>query len=188
MYKSLFHKGVKPVRGSDSMYKIILIGDVRVGKTSMRSQYMGQGFRASYTATLGVDYSVKETSQGKVIVYDLAGDRSTSLLRKQQYPNTNGVLMVFSIANRGSFNNLDYWIEELASTIKIDIPIFILGNKDDLRETTQDPVREEEGYAYSKKLADTYGTSVSYLSTSALTGYNVEVAFSKLLSEILMKQ
>lgn len=167
------------------MHKITVIGNVRVGKTSLRSQYMGEGFRSSYAATLGVDYSVKKTADVKVIVYDLAGDSGSSILRKQYYAGTDGCLMVFSIVNRDSFDNLDYWADEISSSIPMDIPIFILGNKDDLRDTVDDPVDEDEGYQYSQELAERFQTSVSYLSTSALTGYNVDAAFNKLIAEII---
>jgi len=166
------------------MFKIILIGDIRVGKTSLRHQYMGQGFRGTYSATLGVDYSVKETKYGKTLIYDLAGDPASKILRQQYYNGTQGCLMVYSIVNRKSFDHLDYWKEEITSILDPTFPIFILGNKDDLRDSVDDPVSEEEGYLYSKKIQEELNTSVSYLTTSALTGYNVEVAFNKLLTEI----
>ncbi|MHA2089505.1 MAG: hypothetical protein ACW98K_01495 [Candidatus Kariarchaeaceae archaeon] len=53
--------------------KLVLIGDSRVGKTSLRKRYMGEGFRGSYSATIGADFSVRVLRDKKITIYDLAG-------------------------------------------------------------------------------------------------------------------
>lgn len=169
----------------ENLFKIVLIGDARVGKTSLRKRYMGEGFRGTYSATLGADFSVKITKNSKITIYDLAGDPASKLLRQQYYMGTQGFIMVFDINNRKSFDNLDSWFDEIRSNLTDRLRVFILGNKDDLRDTSNDPVTEDEAYKYTKKLAEDWGSSISYLSTSALTGYNVDVAFNKLIAEIM---
>ena len=165
--------------------KVILIGDSYVGKTSLRGRYMGEGFKHSYSATLGADFSIKTIKGKKIIVYDLAGDPDSKLFRQQYYYGTQGIMMVFDISNRTSFDNLSFWFDEIQSTINSKLRIFILGNKDDLRSEASDPVSELEAYEFTKKMGEKLSSSISYLSTSALTGYNVEVGFSKLLAEIV---
>jgi Ras-related protein Rab-1A len=169
----------------ENLFKIVLIGDARVGKTSLRKRYMGEGFRGTYTATLGADFSIKITKNAKITIYDLAGDPASKILRQQYYLGTQGFIMVFDINNRQSFENLDDWFDEIRNNLTDKLRVFILGNKEDLRDQAKDPVSEEEGYQYAKRLGEQLGSSVSYLSTSALTGYNVEVAFNKLIAEIM---
>jgi GTPase SAR1 family protein len=92
--------------------------------------------------------------------------------------------MVFDITNRESFKNLAIWFNEIRSNLHDRLRVFVLGNKDDLRTDDIDAVSELEAYEYIRGLELELGSSISYLSTSALTGYNVEVAFNKLLAEI----
>jgi small GTP-binding protein len=120
----------------------------------------------------------------KITIYDLAGDPNSKLMRQPYYPGTQGFIMVFDITNRESFHNLASWFEEIQSNLHDRLRVFVLGNKDDLRETTMDPVKETEAYEYVRALELKLGSSISYLSTSALTGYNVATAFNKLLAEI----
>lgn len=166
------------------MVKILLIGDSRVGKTSLRKRYIGEGFQQSYTQTLGAEFSTKKFRDTTITIFDLGGDPQTKIFRSQYYPGAQGILMIFDINNRESFENLDNWFDEIRSAINSRLRVFVLGNKDDLRQTSTDPVSEYEAYQYTQKIANELDSSVSYLSTSALTGYNVEVAFSKLLAEI----
>lgn len=170
-----------------SKTKILLIGDARVGKTSLRKKYMGQGFRSSYAATMGAEFSVKKINDNIVTIYDLAGDPKSRIFRMQYYPDTQGILIIFDISERKSFANLIHWINEIKTNLSSKIVIFILGNKVDLVGKTLDPVDDEEAYKFSKNLSEDLGISVSFLSTSALTGYNVDVAFSKILAEIEFK-
>ncbi|MHA2249969.1 MAG: Rab family GTPase [Candidatus Kariarchaeaceae archaeon] len=164
--------------------KLVLIGDSRVGKTSLRKRYMGEGFLGSYSATIGADFSVKVMSGKKITIYDLAGDPSSKFLRQPYYPGTHGFIMAFDITNRDSFNNLGTWFDEIRSNLHLKLRVFVLGNKDDLRDSVTDPVTETEAYNYVRGLELELGSSISYLTTSALTGYNVAVAFNKLLAEI----
>ncbi len=164
--------------------KIVLIGDSRVGKTSLRRQYMGDSFRGTYSATMGSEFSVKKLKDNIITIYDLAGDPKSKIFRMQYYPGTQGVLMVFDVNYRKSFENIRVWIDEIRENIKSQLVIFILGNKIDLFDNSLDPVTEVQAYKLSKELEEELGCSVSYLSTSALTGHNVDVAFSKILAEI----
>lgn len=165
--------------------KIVLVGDSRVGKTSLRKRYMGEGFRGTYTATLGADFSVKQVHDKTVTIYDLAGDPASRLIRQPYYFGAQGFILVFDVANKESFDNLPKWIDEIRSNLSNKLRIFVLGNKEDLREAAGNPIPEDIAYQYCRNLELELGSSISYMSTSALTGYNVEVAFSKLITEII---
>ncbi len=164
--------------------KLLLIGDSRVGKTSLRKRYMGEGFQETYAATLGADFSIKNIQEKVISIYDLAGDDASRMFRMQYYMGTQGIIIVFDINNRESFENIAKWFDEIRTNLHSKLRVFVLGNKDDLREVSRDPVSEIEAFEYIQSLEEELGSTISYLSTSALTGYNVEVAFSKLLAEI----
>ena len=106
------------------------------------------------------------------------------MFRMQYYMGTQGIIIVFDINNRESFENISKWFDEIKVNLHSKLRVFILGNKDDLRNAARDPVSEIEAFEYIQGLEKELGSTISYLSTSALTGYNVEVAFSKLLAEI----
>ena len=164
-----------------------MVGDSRVGKNSIRKRYMGEGFKGTYAATLGAEFSVKSLLNTTVTIFDLGGEPATKLFRIQYYPGSQGIIMVFDINNRESFQNLPGWFQEFRSSIHPKLPVFVLGNKEDLRKEAADPVNEWESYEYTRALAEESGTSISYLSTSAFTGYNVEVVFTKLIAEISLQ-
>ena len=165
--------------------KIVLIGDIRVGKTTLRKRYMGEGFQNEYAATLGADFSVKQFDNDTLVtIYDLAGDHQSTSFRQEYYLGAKGIIIVYDITNRESFENLPRWFKEIENSFHSKLRIVILGNKNDLWDQTDDPVQEYEGYEFATKMQNHYQSSISFLSCSALTGYNVEVAFSKLLAEI----
>ena len=164
--------------------KIVLIGDLRVGKTTLRKRYMGEGFRSTYLATIGADFSSKTINNKQIIIYDLAGDGVSTLFRKEYYHGAQGIIIVYDITNRKSFENLPLWFQEIQNSLYSKLRIIILGNKDDLSLKIPDPVHEFEGYEFAVKMQDELNCSVTFLSTSALSGFNVDVAFTKLLAEI----
>ncbi|MHA2503022.1 MAG: Rab family GTPase [Candidatus Kariarchaeaceae archaeon] len=168
--------------------KIVVIGDSAVGKTSLRRRYMGEGFRGSYTATLGSEFSVKKIRETTITLFDLAGDPASKFLRSGYYAGTDGFIVVFDITNRKSFENLEGWFDEIRSNLGNGLKVFILGNKEDLRDMGNDRVEEDEAYEYANRKAKEFDASISFLTTSALTGYNVEVAFNKLIAEITMTE
>jgi GTPase SAR1 family protein len=145
---------------------------------------MGEGFQRTYAATLGADFSVRHIQDMVVSIYDLAGDQASKILRMPYYMGSQGVIMVFDISNRDSFENLPAWFDEIRANLHSKLRVFVLGNKNDLRYIADDPVSEVEAFGYINELQKELESSISYLSTSAMTGYNVEVAFSKLLAEI----
>ena len=172
---------------AEFVFKITLIGDGAVGKTSIRNRYMGYGFSASHMMTLGADFSVVKKKMPnnelwRFQIWDLAGQPIFKEVRGRFYNGSMGALVVFDITDRRSFKNCLTWIKELYKFCGREVvPIILLANKSDLR--TRKSVSMKEAQKYVEILnKGTKGFHVQnyLLETSAKTGLNVDKAFEML--------
>lgn len=166
-------------------FKIILIGDAAVGKTSLRKNFMGESTGKEYLMTIGADFSVKKINvdgeDHTLQIWDIAGQKQFSSFRDQYFSGTKGILLVFALNNAESFDSLDAWISEFVKDGKNEIqPIVILGNKSDLPEREIDGATLETymGSLQNKFTDPTF--HVKYFETSAINGDNVNEAFSEI--------
>ncbi len=171
------------------IFKIVVLGDGAVGKTALRHQYLGEGFKQSYSMTIGADFAVKRVDlDGKEIVaqiWDLAGQLRFQSVREVYYQGATGGLLVFDITRQSTFASIPNWITELLENNKNKIvPMVLIGNKSDLRESTPEAISYESGMEYAKSLSDWSKFEIPYVETSALSGDNVEEAFATLLRNI----
>ncbi len=178
------------------LFKVVLMGDGAVGKTSLRRTYMGESFRASYMVTIGADFASKtvELDGGHSIgiqIWDLAGQAHFASVRSSFYRGAQGALAVYSTVERASFLNMANWLQECWKNTGKMIPIIIIGNKIDLREQFKNNpsmrgniVTTEEGKAFTEKIRGE-GVRASFIETSAKTGHNVEAAFLDLVIAII---
>ena len=177
----------------DRTYKLVLIGDGAVGKTSIRERYLGKGFKRSQLATIGVDFAQKYTTYHGVnvrhIIWDLAGQPSYASVRRHYYQGSSAIILVYSVVERDSFDNASKWLVEAHKHLRGAewagwewFPTAIIGNKIDLRETEQfeDIISTEEGREFADLFSDKLKAPVLYKETSALTGENIDEAFSDL--------
>lgn len=173
-----------------SVYKVVLLGDGAVGKTSMRQQYLGKGFKEGYSMTIGADFCVKRVELSNMVVtfqiWDLAGQQRFDVVREVYYRGSSGALLVFDVSNPRSFENLPSWLNELTkNNYDRIVPIVLIGNKTDLRGTVP-CLPKEAGQQYASALTSWTGFEVPYLETSAKTGLNVDQAFALLSGQIEM--
>jgi len=174
------------------LFKIVLIGDGGVGKTTLRRRWMGEGFITSYILTVGADFAVKTliTPYGhevKFQIWDLGGQPHFKEVRKTFYAGTTGALVVYDVTNRKSYNNVFGWIEEMLKHVNKKIPIVLVGNKIDLRNNTPDAITTEEGIKLRRKIIEKYGLKVLFIETSAKTGENVDKAF-QVMAKLLLQE
>ncbi|MFW9917757.1 MAG: GTP-binding protein [Candidatus Thorarchaeota archaeon] len=170
------------------IYKITLLGDFAVGKTSLRHRFMGGFFDTNYMMTIGADFASKminaEGRQIKFQIWDLAGQPRFSAVRKLYYRSAVGALVVFDVTTPESLQNVPNWVEELWKHNGSGVlPIILLGNKIDLRHKFAEVVTADQGNAMAEQLAERAiekDFEVSYLETSAKTGQNVHQAFQDL--------
>lgn len=177
----------------DRTYKLVLIGDGAVGKTSIRERYLGKGFRRSQLATIGVDFAQKYTAHDGVnvrhIIWDLAGQPSYASVRRHYYQGSSAIVLVYSVVERESFDNASKWLVEAHKHLKgaewsgwSSLPTAIIGNKTDLRESGEfeNIVSTEEGQQFAEYFSERLDAPVMYKETSALTGENIDETFSEL--------
>ena len=146
--------------------KMLIIGESYVGKSSLLRQYVDEEFSQNHQATIGVEYKQKtlktDSGQVRVQIWDTAGTTRYNTLTPNYYRNVDGILLVFDITAKPSFEMVSYWIKEINE--KTDISrkdLLLVGNKTDL--APERTVSSEEG----QKVADEIG--IGYVETSAKT-------------------
>ena len=175
-----------------NIYKIILIGDGGVGKTSLRSRFFGEGFKAQYMMTIGADFAVKrhniDDQEYILHFWDLAGQPRFKDIRSSYYDNVNGIILIFDLTIPSTFSNIPNWITEIMQNGKgdpRDLPIVLIGNKLDLRgEPGIMTVSTEEANNYASELSKWSNKEIKYYETSALVGLNVDAAFRSLITSL----
>ena len=161
--------------------KFILVGDADVGKTSLLLKFADNKFPENYQATIGVDFRIKTiTRKGykiKIQVLDTAGQERFHSITKSYFKDINGILLVFDLTEKNSFESLDSWIQ----TIKLEqnninnFKVILLGNKCDLKKQKEISNNEiiEKNFEYP------------YFEVSAKKGTNVIKAFEEMIDLIL---
>jgi len=164
------------------MLKIPLLGESAVGKTSIATYLSGGVFKEDYDLTIGVDIFIRflqyDNLTFKILLWDIAGQRRFSPLRKIFYKGAKGALIVFDITRKETFKMLPMWITDLQKH-EPGTPFVIIGNKSDL--SSQRVIDRELG----EKIAHYYDTA--YFETSAKTGEGIVEAIKYLVRKIAVK-
>jgi len=168
----------------DYQFKIIIVGDPNVGKTSLILRYTDNAFRRNYVPTLGVMVSDKifkiEDSIVQLTLWDIGGQQKFQTMRNQFYRGSDAVFLVFDLTRVESFNNIPKWFSDVSQQLKDrseEIMGFIIGNKKDLIDKIQ--VTEDMERLIANKL------ELGFIETSALLGENVDYAFSTIANLLL---
>lgn len=166
----------------DYTFKIAVLGDPSVGKTSSIMRYTDRAFRRSYIPTVGVNITEKKIetldSSMSIMIWDLAGHIKFQTIRKHYYSGATGILLLFDLTNLESFLSISEWYRDINRQFEqTPIPIILVGNKSDLlserkvsSELIQNLVKE---------------TALQYIETSAKTGQNIDSAFDLLIATIV---
>ena len=163
-------------KSSDYQYifKLILIGNSGVGKSSILNRYMNKAFEESYKCTIGVDFLMKSIEiNGKTVklqLWDTAGQEKYKSMVASYYRGANVALVVFDITNHESFDSLPLWIENYYKNGPEQKNIILIGNKKDMIEERQ--VTQEEAELFSQT------NNMIYFETSAKDGDNIDYVFT----------
>ena len=164
--------------------KIVIIGDAGVGKTSMIQQFVNRKFDKRYEETIGVEFQVKtfkiNDTITKIEIWDTAGSERFASITKNYYRGAQGVLIVYDVTNKSSFDKVESWYNEIKNcTNQDEIAILLIGNKcdlDDLRTISNNML---------VNLGKNLGIGV--METSAKEFVNINEAFYLLIKEIYRK-
>jgi len=162
-------------------FKVVLLGEGRVGKTCLCLRYVQNSFSADQESTIQATYLDKRLNVGKrsvkLMIWDTAGQERFHALGPIYYRDANGALLVYDITDRDSFTKVRHWVKELRKIVGKNIIIVIAGNKADMEKKRQVDEAEAEAYAAS--------VGAVHVPTSAKTGKNVEQAFLELTKGML---
>lgn len=164
-------------------YKIILVGDSGVGKTSILKKFINNEFNEDIKCTINIDFFSKSIKIDKNLytnlkIYDTAGQEKYRALIKNYYQGTDGIILVFDLTNENSFNKLKSWINEVSDNTE-KAQIILVGNKADLIERKID---EETAENFAKQ------RDIKYIETSAKEGTNILLLFEELALDINKKK
>jgi small GTP-binding protein len=164
--------------------KILTLGDQSVGKSSIVLRYSDNKFSDTFLSTIGVDSKRKvikvKGEKVKVSIWDTAGQEKFQNIVKQYYNGANGILLIFDITNKKSFDKINFWYNDLINRIKKDeIIIYLVGNKIDLEENRQITIEEAEKYANDK--------NIPYFEVSAKSGDGIKKLFDDITNDIMDK-
>ncbi len=163
-------------------FKILLVGDPAVGKTSLIAKFVEDQFDREYKASTGVDFAYKtidiEEKVARLILWDIASQKRFAPYRTSFYQQTNGALIVFDLTRHETLESIESWMREVQQNIG-DVEVVLIGNKSDLAK------RRKIQQSDVQPWIDRYGCS--YIETSAKTGEGVEEAFRTITLAIISK-
>jgi small GTP-binding protein len=167
----------------DYTFKIMMLGDASVGKTSLTMRYISGFFMEDLKLTIGVDFYSKTTSfkdkKVKLQIWDFGGEERFRFLLSQYSKGANGAFFLYDITNQTSLDHLPDWTQVIREHAG-DIPIMLIGSKLDLNEFRA--VTRDDGILAAKKY-----NLASFVELSSKTGENVEKAFN-VCTEILFEK
>jgi Ras-related protein Rab-7L1 len=138
--------------GSKGIAKVLVIGDVSTGKTSLIRRYTKGKFDESYAATIGVEFSLKEFKSSQtgaklsIQLWDVAGQERFAGMNRIFYQHAVGAIIVYDVTNKSSFENALKWKKDVNDKVFLPsgqpIPVLLLGNKLDMVADA----KEEQGF------------------------------------------
>ena len=180
-------------------FKIVIVGPAGVGKTCLFNRICFNSFNFDTSLTIGINFHSiylkicsKEDSnnlrENYVVnsIFDFGGQPRFRPLIPKFIEGANGALLVFDLTNEATFQQLDFWYENLIKySADSQIPIILVGSKSDLLEKSSDNeiISEELIFEYIKiRHLD------GFFKTSALENYNVLTVFKELNNSMFKKQ
>ncbi|KAM4046205.1 ras-related protein Rab-42 [Anomaloglossus baeobatrachus] len=167
----------------DFQFRVLLLGDSGVGKTSLLRRYTEEEFTDTTGPTVGVDFCsrIEEPEAGvkvRLQFWDTAGQERYRAVTRSYYRNAACVILLFDLTAHKTFESIQNWHQEVKERAQPHPLLFLLlGTKSDIHEKRSVPREAAQGLADSIR--------APYLETSARTGSNVSAALSLLCRELL---
>lgn len=159
-------------REYDHLFKLLIIGDSGVGKSSLLLRFADNLFSGTYITTIGVDFKIRTIDVNgekvKLQIWDTAGQERFRTITSTYYRGTHGVIVVYDVTSGESFVNVKRWLQEIDQNCDV-VNRILVGNKNDCPE--KKVVQTED----AQKFADQIG--IQLYETSAKENINVEEVF-----------
>ncbi|MHA2281490.1 MAG: Rab family GTPase [Promethearchaeota archaeon] len=164
----------------DYQFKIVIVGNPTVGKTSLILRYTNNAFRRTYVSTMGVHVSNKifkaeDSTIIQLVLWDIGGQKKFEFMRPKFYQGVDALFLMFDLTNPDSFMSVPTWYSDIQEQLKSgedDLPGFLIGNKKDLRKKIK--INTLKAKELAAKL------NLEYIETSAMSGENVDRAFTNI--------
>jgi len=166
----------------EAKYKILILGDSKVGKSCFLTRYADKTFQEDYLSTIGMDYKIKnyELENGDIIklyIWDTAGQDRFRSITSNYYKGADGIILIYDITKQETFNNVRNWITSIKEEAPAKVVLILVGNKVDDEKNRAVPQSEGE------KIADEY--NLPFLECSAKSDINVTETFDVLIKKIV---
>ena len=170
----------------DYSFKILFLGSISVGKTSIICRYVNDMLKNDQKSTIGIDYKTKiveyKSQKIKLKIFDTSGQERFRTLTKNYYQGSDGIIMVFDIKKRETFEEITYWMEEINKNCdKNKIGLLLVGNKND-GDINERKISTEE----ARNISNIY--DFNYIETSALINSNIKECFDLIIHSIFEKK
>lgn len=157
----------------DHLFKLLMIGDAGVGKSSMLLRFTDDSFDEHIQSTIGVDFKVKHLNVSgkriKLTIWDTAGQERFRTITTSYFRGAQGILLVYDVTDRRSFESIRNWVSQIQQHADVHVNKILVGNKCDMLD--EKVVSTEEG----QKLAKEFG--IDFWEASAKNDINVEQSF-----------
>ncbi|XP_041085729.1 ras-related protein Rab-3C [Polyodon spathula] len=164
----------------DYMFKLLIIGNSSVGKTSFLFRYADDAFTSAFVSTVGIDFKVKTVYKNekriKLQIWDTAGQERYRTITTAYYRGAMGFLLMYDITNEESFNAVQDWSTQIKTYSWDNAQVILAGNKCDMED--ERVISAERG----KQLAEQLG--FEFFETSAKDNINVKQTFEQLVDII----
>lgn len=166
----------------DYKLKIIVLGESKVGKTSLICRYSKDEFATSYLSTVGVDFQIKKIQVDdkaiKLQIWDTAGQERFRTITRNFFNSTHGFIVCYDITSKDSFQCVTLWLNEIKKNSgDEDVQIILIGNKSDLDDERQVTTEQGQNFANNHK--------IPFFETSAKEGTNLNEVFETLSRNII---
>ena len=169
----------------EDILKIVILGEGRVGKTSILSKYFNKKFDSNQKSTINPSfYEKKVNHNGKIVqlkFWDTAGQEQFDAISKIYYQNAVGALLVYDVTIFETFQKVEKWVNTLQEVVGKNITFLIAGNKFDLADKQSLEKNSSSIDSYCNK------EHCKHIYTSAKTGYQVDEAFESLINSVVSK-
>mmetsp|Transcript_23580 Transcript_23580/g.41796 ORF Transcript_23580/g.41796 Transcript_23580/m.41796 type:complete len:201 (+) Transcript_23580:1109-1711(+) len=167
----------------ESNFKLVLLGDSNVGKTSLLLKYVRNEFSEHQQCTLQANFLQKTVKVGAetftLNIWDTVGQERYRSIAPVYYQNAKGALLTYDITDKVSLHNVEQWINELKRFADEDIVIFLVGNKADNEYQRMVSIKDASSFAAR--------FNIDQFQVSAKTGAGLDNLFTRMAHELYKK-
>jgi len=167
----------------DFHIKVLMLGDMGVGKTCMLLRYTHDSFSPLFVTTIGIDFKIKILNlngiKTKLQIWDTAGQERFRTITISYFKGAHAIMLVYDITDRETFENISNWMSKIQEHAESRVSVILVGNKCD-RENER-KVSRKEGEAIAKKY------NIPFFEVSAKSSINISEAYEAIATDTLKR-